>query len=149
MAAALFATVCTLVAAEHVFVVALLFGGVRWLGVSVSPLFLLVCLPLLFAFAALYAISLAVTYAIRNGVIAGGVAFVVFVLAAIAGANIRPGFNLQAAAAAVLPRVTSLSEQASRLGGGDPPRFAPFALTAAFAAALFLVTLVIARRSEQ
>src|SRR5437762_470308 len=52
VAAALFATVCTLVAAEHVFVVALLFGGVRWLGVSVSPLFLLVCLPLLFAFAA-------------------------------------------------------------------------------------------------
>jgi ABC-2 type transport system ATP-binding protein len=149
VAAALFATVCALVVCEHVFVIALLFGGIRWLGVGLSPLFLLVFVPLLFAFAALYGISLALTYATRSGPIAGAAAMLIFLLAAVAGSSIPPGLNAQAAAAAVLPRITALGEQAGRMGGGDGPRLAPFALTAAFAAASFLVALVVARGSER
>jgi hypothetical protein len=45
--------------------------------------------------------------------------------------------------------VTGLAEQASRLGGGDAPRAAPFILTAAIGAGTFLVALIAARRSEQ
>ena len=149
VAAGLYATVCALILCEYAFLVALLFGGIRWLGVAVSPLFLLAVCPLLCAFAALYAVALAVTYGMRSGVAAGGAAFAVFLAAALVGGNWAPASKLQLLGAALLPRVVPLAEQASRLGGGEAPRAAPFALTAAIAVALFLVALVAARRSEQ
>ena len=149
VASALYATVCAIVACEYAFLVVLLFGGMRWLGVAVSARFLLMAVPLLFAFAALYAGSLAMTYAVRSGVAAAGVGFLLFVGSAIAGWRPRPGFNSRAALAAVLPRVVGLAEQSARLGSGEWPRAAPFLLTAAVAAALFLVAIFAARRSEQ
>ena len=141
-AAALFASVCAIVVAEYAFLVVLLYGGIRWLGLAVSARFLFVLLPLAVAFGALYAISLVLTYLTRSGPIAGGVAFLVFVLSAALGAR-------QHAAAALLPRVTGLADQAARLGGGDGPHAAPFVLTLSFAAGLFLLVLVAAQRSER
>ena len=149
VAAGLYLTVCALVLCEYAFLVALLFGGIRWLGVAVSPLFLFTVVPLLFAFAALYAVALAVTYGLRSGVAAGGIGLAVFLAAAMVGANPAGASKLQLLGAALLPRVVPLAEQAARLGGGEAPRLAPFALTAAIAAALFLVVLVASRRSEQ
>ena len=149
VAAGLYATVCALVLCEYAFLVALLFGGVRWLGVAVSPLFLFMVGPLFFAFAALYAVALAVTYGLRSGVAAGGIAFMVFLAAALLGADPVAPSRLQRFGAALLPRLVPLAEQAARLGGGEAPRAAPFALTLAIAAALFLALLVAARRSQQ
>ena len=149
VAAGIYLTVCGLVLCEYAFLVALLFGGIRWLGVQVSPLFLLTVGPLLFAFAALYAVALAATYGLRSGVAAGGIAFAVFLAAALVGGNPAAASRLQLLSAALLPRVVPLAEQAARLGGGEAPRLAPFALTAAIAAALFLAVLVLARRSER
>ena len=148
VAGGLYATVCALVTCEYAFLVALLFGGIRWLGVSLSPRFLLMVLPLLFAFAALYAATLAMTYVVRTGVAAGGVGFLLFIAAAIVGFRARAGFNAESLAAAVLPRLAPLAEQAGRLGGGETPRAAPFVLTAAIAAALFILALIAARRIE-
>ncbi|MFN2547987.1 MAG: ATP-binding cassette domain-containing protein [Myxococcales bacterium] len=149
VACALYATVCVIVLCEYVFLVALLYGGIRWLGVALTPRFLLMVLPLLFAFAALYAIALAMTYAIRSGVAAGGAAFGIFLVAMIVGFQAVPGFNWQAIVAAFLPRVVGLAEQAGRFASGDTPRASPFVLTATIAAALFMVALFAARRSEQ
>ena len=48
----------------------------------------------------------------------------------------------------MLPRLVPLAEQAGRFGGGEGARAAPFALTAAIAAALFILALIAARRIE-
>jgi ABC-2 type transport system ATP-binding protein len=153
MAAGIFAAVCAMVLCEYAFLVGLLFVGLRWLGVAVSPLFLLVSLPIFVSFAALYAIALVITYAVRNGATAGAVAFGTFAVAVITGSDpgARPGAPLGFASItnAILPRVISLGQQAMRLGGGERPGVAPFALTAIFAAAFFMLTLFAARRSEQ
>jgi hypothetical protein len=149
VAGALYAAVCAIVLCEYAFLVALLYAGIRWLGVAVSPRFLLMVAPLLVAFAALYAAALATTYAIRSGVAAGGAGFLLFIVSAIVGWRTPPGFTPRAIGAVVLPRVAGLAEQAGRLGSGEWPRAAPFALTAAVAASLFLVALFAARRSEQ
>jgi hypothetical protein len=129
----------------------LLYGGLRWLGVAVSPLFLCLVGPLLLSFAALYAVALAVTYGVRSGVASGGVAFLLFSTAAILQlASVEhPGMRMLAVCAASLPRVAGLAEQAARLGGGEAPRAAPLLLTAAMGTGIFLVGLVAARRSEQ
>jgi hypothetical protein len=141
LACALYLTVCLLGLVEHAFLVALLFGGLRWLGMEVSPLFLALVAPLLLGFAALYAIALAAAYGVRSGLASGAAAFGVFLAAVLT--------QHRAALAALLPRVAALGDQAARLGGGDAPQLAPFALTAAWAAALFILVLVMARRSEQ
>jgi len=151
VASALFLTVNALVLAEYLFLVALLFGGVRWMGVAVSPFFLCLVAPLLVSFAALYAVALAVTYAARSGVASGGAAFLFFISATVLqfGAAADSGRRILAFGAALFPRVVGLAEQAARLGGGEAPRVAPFVLTAAIGAGFFLVALVAARRSEQ
>jgi hypothetical protein len=151
LASALFLTVNAVVLAEYLFLVTLLYGGLRWLGVAVSPLFLCLVGPLLLSFAALYAVALAVTYGVRSGVASGGVAFLLFSTAAILQlASVEhPGMRMLAVCAASLPRVAGLAEQAARLGGGEAPRAAPLLLTAAMGTGIFLVGLVAARRSEQ
>jgi ABC-2 type transport system ATP-binding protein len=151
LASALFLTVNAMVLGEYLFLVALLYGGIRWMGVAVSPLFLCLVAPLLVAFAALYAFALAMTYGVRSGVASGGIAFLIFLVATIAQAAsvANPEYKVLAMGAALLPRLIGLAEQAARLGGGEAPRAAPFALTAAIGAGIFLVALVAARRSEQ
>ena len=149
VASALFATVCAIVLCEYAFLVSLLYGGIRWLGVAVSARFLLMVAPLLVAFAALYAAALAITYVARSGLAAGGVAFLLFILAAIVGSHPPPGFNAKSIGAVVLPRIAGLADQAGRLGAGEWPAPAPFVLTGVIAAALFLLALFAARRSEQ
>ncbi|HUJ27364.1 MAG TPA: hypothetical protein VLW85_15170, partial [Myxococcales bacterium] len=151
LACALYATVCLATLAEYAFLVGLFFGGMRWLGVAVSPLFLALAAPLVLAFASLYAVSLAAAYGLRSGVASGGIAFGLFLAAVLSQAEMRAGGAplRQIIGGTVLPRVVALGEQAARLGGGEAPRFAPFALTAAMATALFIVAFVIARRSEQ
>jgi hypothetical protein len=153
LAAGIYSAVCAMVLCEHAFLVALLFGGLRWLGVPVSPLFLLVTLPLFVAFAALYAIALAFTYVLRSGPAAGAVAFGTFAVAVMAGSSdaARRGarLSIESISAAILPRVVPLGQQAMKLGGGEWPSPLPFVLTALFAAALFILALFAARRSEQ
>jgi ABC-2 type transport system ATP-binding protein len=147
VASGIFAAVLGLALAQYALLVGLFFAGLRWLQIEVSPRLLLMPAPLLFAFASLYAVSLAVTYALRSGLAAAAAGFVVFVLAAIASGS-SPRW-LAAASPALLPRIGALSQQAMRLGAGERPLFAPFVLTAMWAAALFLVALFAARRSEK
>jgi ABC-2 type transport system ATP-binding protein len=147
VASGIFAAVLALALALYAVLIALFFAGLRWLRVEVSPRLVLMTVPLLFAFAALYAVSLAVTYALRSGLAAAAASFVVFVLAAIA-ADASPPW-LAAVSPALLPRIGALSQQAMRLGAGERPLVAPFVLTAMWAAALFLVALFAARRSER
>jgi ABC-2 type transport system ATP-binding protein len=151
LASALFLTVNTVVLGEYLFLVGLLYGGLYWIGVPVSPLFLCLVGPLLLSFAAFYAAALAVTYGVRSGIAAGGVAFLYFLTATVlqlASAE-HLGMRMLALGAASLPRVAGLAEQAARLGGGEAPRPTPFVLTAAIGAGTFLVGLIVARRSEQ
>ncbi|HEY6911263.1 MAG TPA: ATP-binding cassette domain-containing protein [Myxococcales bacterium] len=147
VAAGIFSAVLLLVLAQHALLVALFFGGLRWLHIEVSPRLLLMTAPLLFAFAALYAVSLAVTYAVRSGLAAAAAGFLVFVLAAMASGG-SPRW-LAALSPALLPRIGALSQQAMRLGAGERALIAPFVLTGMWAAALFLVALFAARRSEK
>jgi ABC-2 type transport system ATP-binding protein len=151
LASALFFTVNAMVLGEYLFLVALLYGGIRWMGVAVSPLFLCLVAPLLVAFAALYAVALAMTYGVRSGVASGGIAFLIFLVATItqAASVANPEYKVLALGAALLPRLVGLAEQAVRLGGGEAARAAPFVLTAAIGVGVFLVALVAARRSEQ
>jgi ABC-2 type transport system ATP-binding protein len=149
VASALYATVCAIVVGQYAFLVVLLYGGIRWLGIAVSPGFLLIVVPLLVAFGALYAGALAVTYLLRTGVAAAGIAVLVFAAATILGTRARPGFNAESIAAAFFPRLVPLADQAGRLGAGDALRAAPFVLTLAVAAAVFILALIAARRIEQ
>jgi len=151
LASALFLTVNAMVLGEYLFLVALLYAGIRWMGVAVSPLFLCLVAPLSVAFAALYAVALAMTYGVRSGVASGGIAFLIFLVATItqAASVANPEYKVLALEAALLPRLIGLAEQAARLGGGEAPRATPFVLTAAIGAGIFLVALVAARRSEQ
>jgi hypothetical protein len=147
VASGIFVAVLLLVLAQHALLVGLFFGGLRWLQIEVSPRLVLITAPLLFAFAALYAVSLAVTYALRSGLAAAAAGLLVFVFAAVAsGASPR---WLEALSPVLLPRIGALSQQAMRLGAGDRPLAAPFVLTAMWATALFLVALFAARRSEK
>jgi hypothetical protein len=116
-----------------------------------NPLFLCLVGPLLLAFAALYAVALTMAYGVRSGIASGGIAFLIFLVATItqAASVANPEIKVLALGAALLPRVIGLAEQAARLGGGEAPRAAPFVLTAAIGAGIFLVALVAARRSEQ
>jgi ABC-2 type transport system ATP-binding protein len=147
VAAGMYGAVLGLVLAQYAFLIALFFGALRWLEIGVSPRFLGMLLPLLFSFAALYAVVLAVTYAVRSGPLAAAAGMAVFILAAVAfGASPR---WLTAVAPALLPSIGPLSQQAMRMGSGERVSLTPFALTAMWAAALFLVLLFLARRSEK
>jgi ABC-2 type transport system ATP-binding protein len=153
LAAGIYAAVCALVLAEFVFISALLFGGLLFLDLRVDAGFLLIPLPMLFAFAAIYAVQLAFTYLVRSGPAAAAVGLLLFIAAAILGFSdgARPGAKVSAASvsAAFLPRVRSLSQQAMRLGAGELPALAPFVLTGLFIAAFSLVAAHAAQRSEQ
>jgi ABC-2 type transport system ATP-binding protein len=147
VAAGIYATVCAVVLVELGFLLGLFFGALRWLGVPVPASLLLAVAPLWVAFAALYAAALAATYAVRSGPVAAAAGLGVFVAASLVGSGQQAAGRI--AAAAVLPRLVPLSQQAMRLGAGEAPRLSPFALTAAFAAAMFLVLIFLARRSER
>jgi hypothetical protein len=153
LAGGIFAAVCALVLAEYIFLVALLFAGLRFLSLQVPVRFLLAPLPILFSFAAIYAAQLAFTYLVRNGVAAAAVGIFVFSASSIIGVvdAARPGAALSwvSGVAALLPRVRSLSEEAARFGSGQTPLWAPFALSALFIAALGLIALHAAQRSER
>jgi ABC-2 type transport system ATP-binding protein len=153
LAAGIFGAVCALWLAEYLFLLTLLFAGLRYLNLLVDPRFLLVPLPLLFAFAAIYVVQLGFTYLLRSGPAASAVGVGFLVLAAIVGRlpAARPGapLSLTALGGALLPRLHPLAEQATHLGSGEPATLLPFALTALFICALGLVALYGARRSEK
>ena len=150
LAAGIYTAVCSFVAAEYLFLIALLFGGLRFLGIHADPRFLLVPLPLLFAFASIYVVELAFTYALRSGPASGAIGIGVFAAAGLVGANAASQHGLYwTLGAAVLPKVTPLSMQAMRIGGAEAPAAGPFVLSLLFTFALGLVVLFAARRSEQ
>ena len=153
LAGGIFAAVCALVLAEYVFLVTLLFAGLRSLSLQVPARFLLVPLPILFSFAAIYAVQLGFTYLVRNGLAAAAVGIFVFSASSIVGVldAARPGAALSwvSGVAPLLPRVRSLSEEAAHFGSGQAPLLPPFALSAVFVAALGLAALHAAQRSER
>jgi ABC-2 type transport system ATP-binding protein len=145
LALGIFGAVCAMALVAQVFLVGMLFLGLRALGIQVSARFLLVPLPLLLSFAALYAGVLLATYAVRSGPFAVAVGLASLLLTVIAG-NAR---NAGAALGSVLPRIVPLGQQAARLGGGDEISPAPFLLTLAWTSAILIVLHVAARRSER
>ena len=153
LATGIFLAVCTLQLLTAAFLVGLLFGGLRSLGLAVPLSLLLVPLPISLAFAAIYAGVLAATFAVRNGVFAGMVGFATFVLSFAIGHTqaARPGAppSLWTFLYGVLPRLSALGTQAQRLGAGESAALAPFALTLAYVAGMALVVQVLARRSER
>jgi hypothetical protein len=124
----------------------------RFLGLQADPRFLLMPLPLLFAFASIYMVVLAFTYVLRSGPASGAVGVGVLVSAVAAGgaeaARAGAPFNWAVVAAGLLPRITPLNMQAQHLGAAEPAAWSPFLLTAVFTLALGLATLFAARRSE-
>jgi ABC-2 type transport system ATP-binding protein len=153
LAAGIFTAVCSFVLAEYVFLITLLFGGLRFLAIQANPRFLLVPIPALFAFASIYIIQLGFTYLLRSGPAAAAIGIGMLSASGLIGLAdaARPGarFGPVSLAAALLPRIRPLSAQAMRLGSGETPHAAPFALTALFIVALGLVTLHAAQRSER
>jgi ABC-2 type transport system ATP-binding protein len=149
LASGIFAAVCAMALLAHAFLVTMLFLGLRALGIAVSASFLLLPLPLLLSFAALYAGVLAATYAVRSGPFAAAVGLASLLLVAIAGNSKPAAPGLEAALLGVLPRVVALGQQAARLGGGERMSAPPFIMTAAYTAALLIALQVAARRSER
>ncbi|HEX4381664.1 MAG TPA: hypothetical protein VH083_01900, partial [Myxococcales bacterium] len=153
LAGGIFVAVCALVLAECAFLTALLFGGLRSLSLQVSPRFLLVPVPILCSFAAIYALQLGFTYLVRSGLAAAAVGLAVVSASSIVGVldAARPGAALSwvSLLAALLPRIRSLSDQAMRLGSSEAPLLPPFGLTALFIGAFGLIALYAAQRSER
>jgi ABC-2 type transport system ATP-binding protein len=149
----IFAAVCGLSAAAHAFLALLLFLGLRALGFPVSPRFLLLPLPLLFALAALYAGVLLATYAVRSGPFAMGFGLFSLLLVLAAGNSdaARPGatVGIDSMLVGLLPRVVPLGQQAMRLGGGEELSPLPFVLTGMYTCALVIALQIAARRSER
>ncbi|HEY2031445.1 MAG TPA: ABC transporter ATP-binding protein [Myxococcales bacterium] len=152
-AAGIYAAVCAFVLAGYAFAALLFFGGLRFLEIRADPRFLLAPLPMLVAFAAIYAAELALTYALRSGLAAAALGVALFVTSALLGFadGARPAAELSGVsmAAALLPRLRPLSQQAMRIGGAEAPFVAPFGETLLFAGALLLLTAWAARRSER
>jgi hypothetical protein len=150
----LFCAVCGLGLACAFFFSALLFAGLRVLGLGVDPLLLLAPLPWLFTFGSLYAVVLLVTYFVRHPLIAAGTGFgFLGVCGALHNAvEGRPsGFTetMLSLLQGVLPKLVELSDQAQRIGAGTRPQLFPFLSTLMPTAALLLCLVVVARRSER
>ena len=150
----LFCAVCGLGLACSIFFSALLFAGLRVLGLGVDPLLLLAPLPWLFTFASLYSVVLLVTYFVRHPLVAAGTGFGFMALCGALHVSVegRPsGFTetLLSLLQGVLPKLVELSDQASRIGAGTRPQLFPFLSTLLPTAALLLCLVVVARRSER
>ena len=153
LATGIFLAVCGLTAATFSFLVALFFCGVRALGIGLPASFLLVPLPLLLSFAALYALVLGATYLVRSGLFAAlvGLASLIGFVALGNTDAARPGapLGLEAALYGLSPKVVALSEQAGHLGEGHAVSAFPFFSTAAYLVAVLTLVAVGARRSER
>jgi len=153
LAAGIHAANCALVLAVSLFAAALLFVALRVLGIAVPFSLLLMPVPIAVAFAALFAAVLAVLHVWRNAVFGITVAVALVVgsvwLGTTEGARLGGGTPLESAAYGIFPRIMALSEEAMRLGAGEHPTLVPYASTLATVAALLLLALVAAHRSER
>jgi ABC-2 type transport system ATP-binding protein len=150
----LIASVCGLGTACALFFAALLFGGLRALGLEVSPLLLLAPLPWLCSFAAAYAVVLLATYGVRHPILAAAAGLCFLLLCGVvhqaAGHEAEgAGEAFAAILRAGLPKLVELSDQAYRLGSGGKSDLFPFLSTLLPAAGLVLCLVVAARRSER
>ena len=153
VALGIFAAVCGMAFVCWEFLAVLLFLGLRVLDFAVSPMFLLMPLPLLAAFAALYAGVLLATYAVRSGPFAVVVALFSFLAVVSAGnsdvAREGAAVGFGSLAVGLLPRAVQLGQQAMRLGGGERASALPFVFTTMYCAAVLIALFVVARRSEK
>ena len=149
----LYAAVCLLATSVAAFFSGLLVLGLRWLGLEVPARFLLVPLPWLCAFAAIYAAVLLCTFFVRNGLFAAVAGLALLILATIAGNSDfhRPGAAgaLASLLYGLCPKLVELGAQAGRLGEGGVLSVFPFVSTLLTTAALLLFLVVAARRSER
>ena len=153
LALGIFSAVCGLALCAQAFLTLLVFLGLRALGLLVPLQFLLLPLPLIFSFAALYAVVLLATYAVRSGPFAMAVALgsllAVLFLGNSHGARAGAPLGVQSVLATLVPRIVPLSQQAMHAGASERMSLSPFVLTAAFTAALLIGLQFLARRSER
>ena len=119
--------------------------------VSDSPWFLATPLPWLCAFAAVYALVLLATYAMRTGLFAAAFGLLVLIALTVFGSVARPGVatKLQTLLYGPCPKLLELGEQAAHFAEGGKVSAFPFVSTLLTTAGLLLCLVVAARRSER
>jgi hypothetical protein len=149
----IYLAVCTLAGLAACFFCGLLFGGFRVLGIAVPTPFLLLPLPLLCGFAAVYAAVLLATYAVRSAPFAAIAGLALLIACTVLGSSqsVRPGAQASAAwlVYGLCPKLVELSGLAARVGEGGALSPAPFVSTLVPTVALLLFLSVAARRSER
>jgi hypothetical protein len=149
----IFASVCALALAVCALSGAVLFAGVRGLGLQLSPGLLAVPLLTAVAFAAIYAGVLLATYLFPNGLFAAVVGGATGLALLIAGnteaAQPANAHSLGGYIVGLLPKIVGLHHQAMRLGAGSGVHAFPILSTLAYTLAVVLIVQVVARRSER
>jgi hypothetical protein len=131
---------------------AVLWAGFRWLGLMVSPRFLLIPVPFVLAFAPLYCVVLLATLTFRSGLFAAICGLAALVGCASLGSldAVSPGAEPSGWSLlyALTPKVSELARLAGRLGEGARLSPSPAVSTLLIDAALVLVLVTVARRRE-
>jgi ABC-2 type transport system ATP-binding protein len=145
--------VLSLAALASVLYAALLWATLRWLGLPVSPRFLLLALPFTLAFAAQYGVLLLTTLAIRSGSMAALAGLAALVIPVTLAGSLEwgePGDSrtLLTGLYALSPKLVELARAAGTLARDGTPPVWPLLSTALVDAALVLVVVTAARRRE-
>jgi hypothetical protein len=153
IAAGITLSVCVIALAMFSFFDTALFGAMRFLGADITPRFLLVPLVTTLSFAAVYVVTLLVTYIFPNGLFAAlvgvGQLIALSVLNSLPAGRLGKAHGVGGFVLGVLPRVDDLGFVAKSLGSGARVQAFPVVSTALYTLAMILLLQLTARRSER